>query len=54
VKDALNIRATIAFAKETGQQLHWYYAEDKHKKSTVTDERLTNYLTHLPSGQTQQ
>ena len=53
-KDTLNVCAAIAFAKQTGQELHWYYAEDKHKKSTITDEHLMNYLTHLPSGQTQQ
>jgi len=53
-KDALNVQATITFAKETGQELHWYYAEDKHKKSIITNEHSTDYLTHLPSGQTQQ
>jgi len=30
LKDALNICAMIMFAKQTGQELHWYYAEDKH------------------------
>ncbi|KAF8181770.1 hypothetical protein BJ912DRAFT_797357, partial [Pholiota molesta] len=27
-KDALNVRATQAFADQTKQELHWYYAED--------------------------
>src|ERR1700733_1744725 len=53
-KDAINIRAASAFAKETGQQLQWYYAEDKCQQKPVTDRSLRDYLNHLPSGQTQQ
>jgi hypothetical protein len=53
-KDAINTRATCAFAKETGQELQWYYAEDKYQKTVITDKQLREYLVHLPSGQTQQ
>ncbi|EIM85240.1 uncharacterized protein STEHIDRAFT_60036, partial [Stereum hirsutum FP-91666 SS1] len=28
VKDALNVKATIAFAQRTGKALHWYYSTD--------------------------
>ena len=54
VKNAINTRATCAFAKETGQELQWYYAEDKYRKAIITDKHLREYLAHLPSGQTQQ
>ncbi|KAI0348769.1 hypothetical protein OH77DRAFT_1386195, partial [Trametes cingulata] len=27
-KDALNVRAAEAFARNTGRELHWYYARD--------------------------
>ncbi|KAI9059615.1 hypothetical protein FKP32DRAFT_1531329, partial [Trametes sanguinea] len=27
-KDALNVKATEAFARRTGRELHWYYAVD--------------------------
>ena len=42
------------FAKETGQKLQWYYAKDKCQQKLVTDRNLRDYLSHLPSGQTQQ
>lgn len=29
VKDALNAKATEAFARRTGREMHWYYATDK-------------------------
>jgi len=53
-KDALNICATVAFAKQTGQELYWYYAEDKHHKKKIKDQQLIDHLIHLPSGQTGQ
>ena len=53
-KDAINVKAASAFAKQTGQELQWYYAEDKHQKLIINGEHLRDYLTHLPSGQTQQ
>ncbi|KAF8064262.1 hypothetical protein FPV67DRAFT_1399031, partial [Lyophyllum atratum] len=28
VKDALNIRATEAYARATGRKMHWYYSSD--------------------------
>ena len=53
-KDTINVKAASAFAKQTGQELQWYYTEDKHQKSIINKEHLRDYLTHLPSGQTQQ
>lgn len=53
-KDAINAQAASAFTKELGQELHWYYAEDRHQKIVVKEKDLKDYLACLPSGQTQQ
>jgi hypothetical protein len=53
-KDALNERCAAAFAAETGQQLHWYYATDKRGRSELVDDDLKSNLYNLHSGQTSQ
>jgi hypothetical protein len=44
MKDELNIKAARAFAKATGQKLHWYYAWDKIGKVRVEETALTQRL----------
>lgn len=43
-KDALNEKAAMAFAKKTGQPLHWYYASDTHHGRDIDDPDLKNFL----------
>lgn len=43
-KDAINVRATMAFAERTGRALHWYHAIDKHKNSVIRDVDLIVHL----------
>ena len=52
VKDALNIRGTIAFAQQTGRQLHWYHAIDEVGGKPVSNLDLISRLKALHSGQT--
>ena len=52
VRDAVNRRATEAFAKATGGELHWYHAIDTHKKNLITDPALIESLEAQHSGQT--
>ena len=51
-KDVLNERCAAAFAKATGQTLHWYYATDKCKGSVLENEDLLTYLQTVHSGKT--
>ena len=53
-KDALNIRATEAFTRNTNQPLHWYHATDTHQRNIVTDPTLNAHLEKLNSGVTNQ
>lgn len=53
-KDALNERAAIAFARSSGQVLHWYYATDSHRNKVIEDADLTRKLETLHSGKTSQ
>ncbi|KAH8795881.1 hypothetical protein DL96DRAFT_1480497, partial [Flagelloscypha sp. PMI_526] len=53
LKDALNKRATLAYAKNTGQELHWYYANDSHKGQHITDPALQKKLETLTSSETE-
>lgn len=53
-KDALNEKACHHFARRTGQELHYYYAVDRHKGGPVEDERLQEKLAGLHSGTTKQ
>lgn len=54
MKDALNERATKAFAARTGRALHWYYAVDKRRGKAVTDVALRDHMIGLESGKTNQ
>ncbi|KAJ3009702.1 hypothetical protein NUW54_g2705 [Trametes sanguinea] len=51
-KDALNVKATQAFAQRTGREMHWYYAIDRHRGRRLTDPQLQNHLFDMHSGQT--
>ena len=51
-KDALNIAATQAFARQTGQNLYWYYCTDRHSGDIVNDEGLKQHLLALTSNNT--
>jgi hypothetical protein len=53
-KDALNVKASEAFAKSTGRELHWYYATDMRKGREILDPDLKTHLIGLHSGQTSQ
>ena len=53
-KDAINHRATIAFAQNRKRKVHWYYASDKRGGKPTQDENLQNHLITLDSGQTNQ
>ena len=52
-KDALNERATKAFADRTNHKLHWYYAIDTHQGKNVSKD-IQNHLLSLNSGITNQ
>ena len=51
-KDAINEQAARAFAKNTGQQLHWYHASDRYRGKPILDEAVLARLQQLPSGRT--
>lgn len=51
-KDAMNEKACQHFARQTGQKLHYYYADDRHKGGVVEDEALIEKLGSLHSGKT--
>lgn len=51
-KDALNEQAAIAFARSSGQTLHWYYATDSHRSKPIEDNDLKTKLGALHSGKT--
>ena len=53
-KDAVNNKAALAFAADTGNELHWYYASDRKSQNEITDAALLAKLQKLHSGQTQQ
>lgn len=52
IKDAINLEATIAFARRTGQQVHWYQAVDTYRGKPIEDEAIDNLLDTLPSNKT--
>lgn len=52
VRDAINVRATEAFADRTGGELHWYHAVDTHKRTVITDAALIENLEGQHSGET--
>ena len=49
-KDALNIAATQAYARQTGRHLYWYHSTDTHQGDEVQDLTLKKYLADLPSN----
>lgn len=51
-KDVLNNAATVAFAKRSGRELHWYYAIDRHDGKTLRDRDLLQHLRSLNSSVT--
>ena len=50
-RDAINIRATQAFAEQTRALLHWYHAIDTHRKMKIMDVVLIQKLEQQHSGQ---
>ena len=54
VKDAINVRATLAFAERTGQTVQWFEAIDTYRKTKVTDPDVREYMLAQPSGKTGQ
>lgn len=54
VKDAINIRATMAFAERTRQTVQWFNAVDTYHRTKITDPRIREYLLSQPSGKTGQ
>lgn len=51
-RDEINRRASEAFARRTGKELHWYHAIDTHRKTTIKDSALIEKLEEQHSGQT--
>lgn len=51
-KDALNVAAAEAFAKQTGRHLYWYYCTDTHDGQTITDPDLRQHLLSMTSNNT--
>jgi hypothetical protein len=54
MKDELNVKTVRAFAKATGQKLHWYYTSDKIGRAPVEEPALVQRLMSLVSGKTNQ
>jgi len=54
VKDAINVRATLAFAKRTNQDVQWFEAIDTYRGTKITDPNVREYLLGQPSGKTGQ
>lgn len=54
VKDAINVRATLAFAERTNQRVQWFEAIDTYRRTKVTDPDIREYMLAQPSGKTGQ
>ena len=54
VKDAINMRASLAFAERTHQSVQWFDAIDTYRGARITDPRVREYLLTMPSGKTGQ
>ena len=54
VKDAINVRATVAFARRTHQTVQWFDAEDRYLRKKINDPRVREYFLSQPSGKTGQ
>ena len=54
VKDAINVRATLAFAARTNQTVQWFEAIDTYRGTKITDPEVREYMLAQPSGKTGQ
>ena len=52
IKDAINLHATLAFARRTGQCVHWYHSIDTYKGKPIKDSAIIDLLDTLPSNKT--
>jgi hypothetical protein len=52
IKDAINLEATIAFAKRAGQEVHWYHSVDSYRGKPIEDDAISDLLDMLPSNKT--
>ena len=52
IKDAINLEATMAFARRTNQQVHWYHAQDTYLGKPIKDVAICDLLDELPSNKT--
>jgi hypothetical protein len=52
IKDAINLQATLAFARRTGQQVYWYCAIDTYKGLPINNDAVIELLDMLPSNKT--
>ena len=54
VKDAINVRATLAFAERTHQTVQWFEAIDTYYGKKISDMDVREYMLAQPSGKTGQ
>lgn len=54
VKDAINVRATLAFVERTHQTVQWFEAIDTYHRTKITDPDVREYMLRQPSGKTGQ
>jgi hypothetical protein len=52
IRDAVNVEATMAFARQTNQRVHWYHAVDTYCGHTIEDSAITDLLDSMPSNKT--
>ena len=52
IKDAINLEATMVFARRTRQQVHWYHSVDTYCGKPIEDDLISNLLDTLPSNKT--
>lgn len=52
IKDAINLQATLAFARRTGQRVQWYHAVDTYRGQPIEDTAIMDLLDTFPSNKT--
>ena len=52
IKDAINLQATLAFSRRTGQRVNWYHAVDTYRGQPIEDSVIIDLLDTLPSNKT--
>ena len=52
IKDAINLQATLAFARRTGRRVNWYHAVDTYRGQPIEDSAIIDLLDRLPSNKT--